>query len=352
MFSSYRSEDVTILLKDITGIVQPLGTKEREAFIQSGVHYSEMLPLEYEPSQAYMSIYNQALNLYADITAEAVRSASELIWADKGEDVVIVSLARAGTSIGVLIKHYLDQKYDVNIAHYTISIIRGKGVDKNAMAFILERHQADTIQFVDGWTGKGAIQRQLNDAMTAFPGVNPGLTVLSDPAYVAEKCGTHDDFLIASSCLNSTVSGLLSRTFFRKDIIGQEDFHGAAFYSNLLDKDLTYQFIETVEKRFDLSDYTDLDNRSGKITCTGLDEVKNICRAFHIKDINLVKPSIGEATRVLLRRVPWKILVHSLDDSEHLGHLYQLAAEKGVEVTEYPLHNYRACGLIRNLADN
>ena len=85
---------------------------------------------------------------------------------------------------------------------------------------------------------------------------------------------------------------------------------------------------------------------------TGMDEVNSICQEFSIKDINLVKPSIGEATRVLLRRIPWKILVHSLDDNEHLGHLYQLAFEKGVQLEEYPLKNYRACGLIQSLADN
>ena len=199
MFSSYRPEDVTILLKDISGLVQPLGTKKRDTLIQSGAHYSEMLPLEYEPSQAYMDIYNQALRLYADITAKAVRSASERIWADKGEHVTIVSLARAGTPIGILIKHYLDRKYRANIEHYTISIIRGKGVDKNAVSYILERHQAQSIQFIDGWTGKGAIQRQLTEAMGEYAGVNPGLAVLSDPAYIADICGTHDDFLIASS---------------------------------------------------------------------------------------------------------------------------------------------------------
>ena len=72
---------------------------------------------------------------------------------------------------------------------------------------------------------------------------------------------------------------------------------------------------------------------------------------FGIRDINLIKPSIGEATRVLLRRVPWKVLVHSLRDEAHLGHIYQLAREKGAELVEYPLENYRACGLIRDLAD-
>ena len=61
---------------------------------------------------------------------------------------------------------------------------------------------------------------------------------------------------------------------------------------------------------------------------------------------------IGEATRVLLRRLPWKLLVHSTADEARLGHLYQLAKEKGVEVVSYPLRNYLACGLIRALADN
>ena len=348
MFSTYRPEDVTILLKDITGLVRPLGTAEREALIQSGVHYSEMLPLEYKPSPAYMSIYNQALTMFSQITADAVAVVAERIRNEKGGNVVLVSLARAGTSIGVLIKRYLQTKYQKEVRHYTISIIRGKGIDKNAMNHILDIHDPHSIQFVDGWTGKGAIQNELKTAMRDFPGVSPGLAVLSDPANIAEKCGTHDDFLIASSCLNSVVSGLLSRTFFRPDIIGENDFHGAAFYSELQKEDLTYQFIDAVEKRFRY----DLEWRMERHAETsGMDEVHMICRAFDITDINYVKPSIGEATRVLLRRLPWKILVSSLDDNEHLGHLYQLAKEKGVEVIEYPLMNYRACGLIKRIAD-
>lgn len=53
-----------------------------------------------------------------------------------------------------------------------------------------------------------------------------------------------------------------------------------------------------------------------------------------------------------MRRVPWKILVHSLNDENRLGHIYQLAKEKEVEVVEYPLQNYLACGIIRTIADN
>ena len=58
-----------------------------------------------------------------------------------------------------------------------------------------------------------------------------------------------EDILIPSSCLNSTVSGLISRTFLRDDIIGRDDFHGAVYYGELTDSDLSYDFIETIEKR-------------------------------------------------------------------------------------------------------
>ena len=82
-----------------------------------------------------------------------------------------------------------------------------------------------------------------------------------------------------------------------------------------------------------------------------MEEVREIGRAFGVDDIHLIKPSIGEATRVLLRRAPWKILVSDRTDQARLGHLFQLAREKGVPVEEYPLRHYRACGIIRKMAD-
>ena len=44
MRSSYNEDDVILLLKDITGLVAPQPTQEREKLIQAGKHYSEMLP--------------------------------------------------------------------------------------------------------------------------------------------------------------------------------------------------------------------------------------------------------------------------------------------------------------------
>ena len=347
MFSTYKNNDVTILLKDITGLVAPLPTEEREKRIQSGHHYSEMLPIEYVPSKEYMDIYKYALTSFSKKTAQSVEIVAEKIWKDKKEDTVLVSLARAGISIGVLIKHYLEKRYNCTIPHYAVSIIRDIGIDNNAMNYILNIHKPSQIQFVDGWTGKGVIQKELKKAMSNYHGVSPGLAVLSDPANVAEKYGTQEDFLIPSSCLNSTISGLLSRTFYRKDIIYDKDFHGASFYENLYSMDLTYEFIHMTEKHFFSNSIND-----SFIQHFETDDLKRICNDFKINDINLVKPSIGETTRVLLRRVPWIILVHSLHDYENLNHIYQLALEKGVRVIEYPLNQYKACGIIRTLSEN
>ena len=65
MRSSYNEADVKLLLKDITGLVEPKSTEEREKLIQSGRHYSEMLPIEYVPTEKYMQVYREALEKYS-----------------------------------------------------------------------------------------------------------------------------------------------------------------------------------------------------------------------------------------------------------------------------------------------
>ena len=162
--TSYREEDVTILLKDISGLITPLPTEEREKLNQSGIHYSEMLPLEYKPTEKYMEIYNGALQNLSYKTANATAIIADKLYAKHGKDLVLVSLARAGTPIGILIKRFIMHKYDVTVPHYSISIIPGKGIDINAMNFIVDKHGSSGIQFVDGWVGKGAINAVLVEA--------------------------------------------------------------------------------------------------------------------------------------------------------------------------------------------
>lgn len=348
MRSTYSENDVILLLKDITGRVQPQSTEERERLIQSGRHYCEMLPIEYVPSKKYMEVYEDALRNYSVPTANAIGVLAQKIIKKRGKDVVLVSLARAGIPIGILLKRYIEFKYKIQVKHYSISIIRGKGIDKNAMNFLLGKYEADKLLFVDGWIGKGAILNELEKDLLEFEGVSAEIAVAADPANVTELCGTHDDILIPSSCLNCTVCGLISRTFLREDIIGEKDYHGAVYYGELIDSDLSMKFIDTIVKAFRPDVTEDLKTVVGY----GLDEVKAIASEFNIDDINLVKPGIGETTRVLLRRVPWKILIDErYKNDAALAHIIRLAEEKKVSIEYYPLLHYKACGIIKKLAD-
>lgn len=356
MRTSYRKEDVVLLLKDITGLVQPQPTKERERLIQSGRHYCEMLPIEYVPTETYMQVYEETLRVYAAPTASAAASLAQKILQKKGPKTVLVSLARAGIPIGILLRRYLQQQYQVELPHYAISIIRGRGIDHNAMQYLLDRYEPQQLLFVDGWIGKGAILNELQKEIAAFPGVSPEIAVLADPAGVTELCGTHEDILIPSSCLNCTVSGLVSRTFLRNDVIGEKDFHGAVYYGELASSDLSYAFIEVIEQHFPQK----VTARDGfaeaalqePLSGTGMEEVIKIAEAFQITDINLIKPGIGETTRVLLRRVPWKVLVDARwKDDQALRHVFRLAEEKNVPIAYYPLRHYKCCGIIKKLAD-
>lgn len=347
MKSSYKKEDVHILLKDITGLVKPLNSLEREEFIQNGGHYSQVLPIEYKPSQEYLKMYNHALKNNSKQVAQALNVLCQKIIEKRGENVVLVSLARAGIPIGILIKRFLKFAYNIDAKHYAISIIRDKGIDKNAMKFILDRHNPEDILFVDGWTGKGAILNQLETAMKDFKGVSNQLAVLADTANLVDIYGTKQDMLIPSACLNCTVSGLVSRTFLRDDIIKENDFHGALYYENMKELDVSYQFINQVEKYFTLEKISQQENIPNT---TGYDECLEICEKFGVVDINHVKPSIGETTRVLLRRVPELVLINkNYKDDEKLAHIIKLAQEKNTNIMYYDLKNYKACGIIKSL---
>ncbi|MEG2962670.1 MAG: RNA-binding protein, partial [Janthinobacterium sp.] len=71
---------------------------------------------------------------------------------------------------------------------------------------------------------------------------------------------------------------------------------------------------------------------------------------YGISDINLIKPGIGEATRVLLRRVPERLIVRDTNAPD-VAHLLLLAQEKAIPVTVEPALPYQAVALIRSAVD-
>ncbi|MFD4921216.1 phosphoribosyltransferase [Streptomyces goshikiensis] len=351
-FSSYAPEDVGWLLQDFSDVELEAPTEEREEAIQAGgAHYAESLPVEYQPSPAYQELYQSALTASAARIARAVGTVTETVLAERTPSPVLVSLARAGTPVGVLMRRWARARHGLDLPHYAVSIVRGRGIDTNALRWLAAHHDPADIVFVDGWTGKGAITRELAAALTAFEGFDPEIVVLADPGSCVTTYGTREDFLIPSACLNSTVSGLVSRTVLRSDLVGPADFHGAKFYRELAGADVSVGFVDTVAAHFDeVAEAVDAEVKEllaadRAPTWEGWAAVERISEEYGIHDVNLVKPGVGETTRVLLRRVPWKILAQRGAGAD-LDHVRLLAEQRGVPVEEVDGLPYTCVGLI------
>jgi hypothetical protein len=359
---TYHEDDVIFLLKDLSGIKLEDTIVNREKQMQSGGHYSESLPIEYQPPNEYVDLFWRMLAEYKSKVAVCIGIVAQQIYDLKGEKTVLVSLARAGTPVGILIKRFIELRFNITLPHYSISIIRDRGIDENAIAYILNNHPGYHLQFVDGWTGKGAISIELTKACSQFVSkygveLDDTLAVIADPGYCTNLYGTREDFLIPSACLNSTVSGLISRTILNKLYIGEHDFHGAKFYKELMNIDVSNEFIDVIYQEFPGA-FAEIEKILSKRsiekkeppTFLGMSTVKRIQNEFNLTSTHMIKPGIGETTRVLLRRVPWKILMKD-PSSPYVKHIHMLAKEKGVEVVRYERMNYLCCGLIKSITD-
>ncbi|WP_374983305.1 phosphoribosyltransferase domain-containing protein [Streptomyces fradiae] len=351
-FSSYAPDEVGWLLKDLSAVELEAPTEEREEAIQSGgAHYAESLPVEYQPSDDYQKLFRAALDASAARIARAVGTVTETVLAERSPRPVLVSLARAGTPVGVLMRRWARHRHGLDLPHYAVSIVRGRGIDTNALRWLRAHHDPAHVVFVDGWTGKGAITRELAAALADFPDFHPEIAVLADPGSCVRTHGTREDFLIPSACLNSTVSGLVSRTVLRADLIGPDDYHGAKFYRELAGADVSGDFLDAVSERFGevaeqvAADTARLLAADRTPTWEGWAAVERISEEYGIHDVNLVKPGVGETTRVLLRRVPWKVLAQRGAGAD-LDHVRLLAEQRGVPVEEVDGLPYTCVGLI------
>jgi hypothetical protein len=362
-FSSYAPDEVGWLLQDLSDVELEAPTEEREEAIQSGgAHYAESLPVEYQPSPEYERLFHQALEVSASRVARAVGAVTETVLAERAVRgtgrPVLVSLARAGTPVGVLMRRWARRTHGLDLPHYAVSIVRGRGIDANALRWIASHHDPADVVFVDGWTGKGAITRELADALaqsgerSEFAAFDPEIAVLADPGGCVRTYGTREDFLIPSACLNSTVSGLISRTVLRADLVGPRDYHGAKCYRGLAASDVSGRFLDTIADRFGEVAAAAAEDAAALLasgdrepTWSGKRAVERISEEYGIGDVNLVKPGVGETTRVMLRRVPWRVLTRR-GAGRDLDHVRLLAEQRGVPVEETDGLPYSCVGLI------
>ncbi len=350
--TSYKPEDVSLLLCDLSGRIEETALGEREARMQGGGHYSEMLPVEYEPSIGYQNLFHAILmSTSAEIASTIAVLCERVIVRRDPTRLVLVSLARAGTPAGILMVRYL-RRIGFDIPHYSVSIIRDRGIDELALRHILRSHPASDIQFVDGWTGKGTIAKELAlacDGVSHISNLDPTLAVIADPGRCTPLFGTRSDLLVPSACLNATVSGLVSRTVYRPDLAAHS-FHGAKYYGELSSVDVSNLFLDVVQAAFPdrsaaLAEANAIEAAQPTAEWTGRVDVDSIAAQFGIRDVNLVKPGIGETLRVLLRRKPSRVLVVDAVDPT-LAPIFALADEKKVPIEIFPEMSYKCCGLI------
>jgi len=355
---SYLPEDVTFLLKRIELPFTTIAEKER--LIQSGArHYSEMISRESPPSPAYLNLFEKACLINGERFAiDLIHLARHLADTVSGE-LTIVSLARAGTPVGVLLKRLLERYLNRNCRHYSISIIRDRGIDTNALRYILDHEQRSesSIVFIDGWTGKGVIAAELKHCVERFnrdhgSRLAPDLHVVTDISGTAAYSPSCDDYLVPSAIMNAVVSGLISRSVLNYEVIGSKDFHGCLYYQELEDTDLSKRFVDEVTAT---SARLWLKVTGPPKVCAPREKAELLRRSqefmgemqarFGVSSVNHVKPGIGEATRVLLRRVPSLLLVQDVTIPD-VAHLKQLALEKHVPIEEDSRLPYRAAAII------
>ena len=366
---SYLPPEVTLLLDIVSAdSVNDISPTQKEALIQSGQrHYSDMLTLEKPPSATHEALYNQALaagkqRMANDVTSLAF-SLHQLFHAcvSASQPLILVSLVRAGLPIGVLLQKALSDasaSYALASQHYGVSIIRDRGLDPVALQYILQQHPHSPIVFVDGWTGKGAIYGELQRSLAQINdkrqqaqlfhqgnGVIP-LVTLADPAGVAWLSASNDDWLMPASLLNSTVSGLISRTLYREPSDGM---HQAVYYDKLQPWDRSGDFIQTIDAlRQQIPLPTPL---TGKLLPTFATQsvIDDLATRFAINNRNRIKPTIAEATRAILRRDPECVLVNEMADGQDTALLRHLCEEKNIQlIADASIAPYQAVTIIKN----
>jgi hypothetical protein len=357
MFSgSYSPEDVTFLLRPVR--LESTDILEKERLIQSGQrHYSEMISRERLPSERYLQTFHAALERERVRFARHLLVLAVLIDRARTGPITLVSLARAGTPVGVILTRVLRARFGRAVTHYSVSIIRDRGIDEVAVKFILDRHAAESVVFVDGWTGKGVIAEELERAIRDFnrrhgTNLDPGLYAVADLCGRAVAAATTEDYLIPSSVLGATISGLVSRSILNREVVGPGQFHGCLLYEEFRPHDLSTWFVDQM-----VDVVARIESAAGEVPrpadlaasrAKNRDFVTNTMQRCGLRDVNHLKPGIGEATRVLLRRVPHLLLLRDPGLPE-LAHLRLLAQEKNVPMEIDPHLPYLATALIREL---
>lgn len=354
---SYDPADALILMTPTK--IESTSIEDKEKLIQSGEkHYSEMLTSEAPPSSEYMELFYDSVDRnILQFSAHCILLAQSLQKSQSGK-ITLVSLARAGTPIGAILKRVL-RRLGTESTHYSLSIIRDRGIDLTAIKYVLKSHEPETIRFIDGWTGKGVMSRELRKSLDNLPDsslsrIDRGLYTIADLSGDAAHAVTTADYLIPCGILGATVSGLVSRSVRPTNHRQKHHFDLCREYPEFKTIDLTNWFLDLVDKTCTdlLSDLVSVNSYSkASLSETWKTRKKAMSRLMTengLTDENLFKPGICESTRVLLRRSPELLFIRNEDNPE-IQHLLKLAKTQGTPIQVLPNLPWEAAALIKSL---
>ncbi len=341
---SYGPDDVSFLL-----------TFLNEAYLgQFEDAEGEIVEREKPPDALYLQLFHSALKKYAGRVAHDIAVLAHLLRSRASDEhLAIVSLARAGTPLGVVLVRAL-RLIGLDATHYSVGLCPAYGVDARALGYVLRHFRAEQVIFFDGWTAKGTVSASLRDSVIAYNkrckvALPTRLYCLSDLAGVSAGCAGTEDYLIPSALLNATGCGLISRTFTStkvsppcwleehhelKEVMG---FHYSFFYQSLAPDDLSLIFVDAVSKLLvaALEAVTHLSTESNLEAATAFKQTSEQLLAYLKQKYgyaaNLVKPGITEASRAILRRKCSVLLLNNRHNPD-VAHLLTIAEASNIKV--------------------
>jgi hypothetical protein len=125
------------------------------------------------------------------------------------------------------------------------------------------------------------------------------------------------------------------------------------YYAHFAEQDLSHYFIDTVlaevKQVWDSGKLSQPTINRQRLQNTSQALLQYLAEHYAVSHSNYIKPGIGEATRVLLRREAKQLLLREAN-ADATRHLCWLAESKAIPITVLPELPYQAVALIKELA--
>lgn len=148
----------------------------------------------------------------AELDNAAIRQAASRLagaisrWETDNSKLLFIAILRAGVPIADWLCQLLPGSVSVSV-----SLFAGLGIDQVALKNLQSEYPDRKIVFVDGWTGRGGVARELAKLKLA------PLAVLVDPWSWADFSGSDKDLFCPTACFTGLATLGFSRTFYVDD---------------------------------------------------------------------------------------------------------------------------------------